>query len=420
MHKKILSLVLSGTIALGLVGCGNSEANNTEVDDSDSLYASDAKLKLWGSQDDQAYLQEAVDSFKQDFPEAANWDIELAVVSSADAKDQVLKDSEAAADVFEFASDQLYGLVTAGTLYKITSDREDIEQRNTQTAVDAATLDGNLYGYPSTSNSYIMYYDKSKYTEDEVKNLDTMLEKDLGSDVNFAMDLDNGWYMASFFFGNGCTLFGADGQDSSECSFNNKNGVEVGNYLVDLINNKKVGNYDDTLLLSGFADRKLGAAITGTWNAEAIKESLGDDFAVTTFPTIKLADGKEVQPSPIVNFNIYGVNAQTKYPLEAMALANYITSEKIQKIRFEQRSSTPVNNALVEDEELLASKPAVSALASQVALASTVQTSNPQISNFWSPMEAFGQDCIAGKITHDNVQQALDTLVESILAKLGE
>ena len=103
-----------------------------------------------------------------------------------------------------------------------------------------------------------------------------------------------------------------------------------------------------------------------------------------------------------------------------MALANYITSEKIQKIRFEQRSSTPVNNALVEDEELLASKPAVSALASQVALASTVQTSNPQISNFWSPMEAFGQDCIAGKITHDNVQQALDTLVESILAKLGE
>lgn len=420
MHKKILSLVLSGTIALGLVGCGNSEANNTEVDDSDSLYASDAKLKLWGSQDDQAYLQEAVDSFKQDFPEAANWDIELAVVSSADAKDQVLKDSEAAADVFEFASDQLYGLVTAGTLYKITSDREDVEQRNTQTAVDAATLDGNLYGYPSTSNSYIMYYDKSKYTEDEVKNLDTMLEKDLGSDVNFAMDLDNGWYMASFFFGNGCTLFGADGQDSSECSFNNKNGVEVGNYLVDLINNKKVGNYDDTLLLSGFADRKLGAAITGTWNAEAIKESLGDDFAVTTFPTIKLADGKEVQPSPIVNFNIYGVNAQTKYPLEAMALANYITSEKIQKIRFEQRSSTPVNNALVEDEELLASKPAVSALASQVALASTVQTSNPQISNFWSPMEAFGQDCIAGKITHDNVQQALDTLVESILAKLGE
>ncbi len=422
MKKKLLCLLLSSTLLMGMVGCGDAtgSAKATGNDDEESLYAEDAKLKLWGSQDDQAYLQDAIDSFKEDFPEAANWDIELAVVSSADAKDQVLKDTEEAADVFEFASDQLYSLVTAGTLYKITSDREDVEARTTKTAVDAAILDGNLYGYPSTSNSYIMYYDKSKYTEDDVKNLDTMLSKDLGSDVNFAMDLDNGWYMASFFFGNGCTLFGADGQDATECSFNNENGLEVGNYILDLTHNKKVGNYDDTLLLSGFADRTLGAAITGTWNAVAIKEYLGDDFGVTTFPTVNLAEGKEVQPSPIVNFNIYGVNAQTKYPLEAMALANYITSEKIQKLRFEQRSSTPVCNSLIEDKELLGSNPAVSALAEQVALASTVQTSNPQISNFWSPMEAFGQDCIAGNITHDNMQQALDTLVESILAKLGE
>ena len=422
MKKKLLCLMLSSTLVLGMVGCGSGTgtSRDNETGNDDSLYAEDAKLKLWGSQDDQEYLKEAVDSFKKDFPEAANWDIELAVVSSADAKDQVLKDTEAAADVFEFASDQLYGLVTAGTLYKITSDREDVEARTTKTAVDAAILDGNLYGYPSTSNSYIMYYDKSKYTEDEVKNLDTMLAKDLGNDVNFAMDLDNGWYMASFFFGNGCTLFGKDGQDETECSFNNKNGLEVGNYILDLTGNKKVGNYDDTLLLSGFADRKLGAAITGTWNAVAIKEYLGDDFGVTTFPTVNLTADKEIQPSPIVNFNIYGVNAQTKYPLESMALANYITSEKIQKLRFEQRSSTPVCNSLVEDKELLSSNPAVSALAEQVALASTVQTSNPQISNFWSPMEAFGQDCIAGNITHDNMQQALDTLVESILAKLGE
>ncbi|SDZ77227.1 arabinogalactan oligomer / maltooligosaccharide transport system substrate-binding protein [Pseudobutyrivibrio sp. ACV-2] len=422
MKKKLLCLLLSSTLLMGMVGCGDAtgSAKTTGTDDEESLYAEDAKLKLWGSQDDQEYLQDAIDSFKEDFPEAANWDIELAVVSSADAKDQVLKDTEEAADVFEFASDQLYSLVTAGTLYKITSDREDVESRTTKTAVDAAILDGNLYGYPSTSNSYIMYYDKSKYTEDDVKNLDTILSKDLGSDVNFAMDLDNGWYMASFFFGNGCTLFGTDGQDASECSFNNENGLEVGNYILDLTHNKKVGNYDDTLLLSGFADRTLGAAITGTWNAVAIKEYLGDDFGVTTFPTVNLAEGKEVQPSPIVNFNIYGVNAQTKYPLEAMALANYITSEKIQKLRFEQRSSTPVCNSLIEDKELLGSNPAVSALAEQVALASTVQTSNPQISNFWSPMEAFGQDCIAGNITHDNMQQALDTLVESILAKLGE
>lgn len=435
MKKKLISVLLSGALAVSMFGCGQTQtttgdaqqAETTETtqteqaetgDTEESRYAADATLKLWGSQDDQAYLQEAISMFKEDYPEAAGWTIETAVISSADAKDEVLKDPAAAADVFEFASDQLASLVDAGTLYKITTDREIVETNNIENAVAAACIGTDLYGYPSTSNSYFMYYDKSMYTEDEVKNLETMLAKDLGSATNFAMDLDNGWYMASFFFGAGCTLFGEDGQDPTECSFNNEDGLLAGKYILGLTQNSKVGNYDDTLLLSGFADRTLGATITGTWNAAAIEESLGEDFGVTTFPTVTYADGSVVQPSPIVNFNIYGVNAQTQYPLEAMLLANYLTSEKIQELRFTERNSTPVNKNLVADKDLLAASPAVATLAAQTELASTVQSSIPQIANFWSPMEAFGQDCIAGAVTEDNMQEKLDVLVNSILATI--
>lgn len=443
MKKKLISILLATALTFGAVGCGQSGAGsqsgtgsqqestgsqqestgsqqNSGGSEDASLYASDATLKLWGSQEDQAYLQQAVSMFKEDHPEAAGWTIELAVISSADAKDEVLKDPTTAADVFEFASDQLASLVDAGTLYKVTRDREEIEASMTENAVAAAMIGDDMYGYPSTSNSYFMYYDKSMYTEDEVKSLETMLSKDLGNAYNFSMDLDNGWYMASFFFGAGCTLFGPDGQDPSECSFNNAGGVLAGNYILGLTQNPKVGNHDDTLLLSGFADRTLGATITGTWNADAIKESLGDDFGVATFPTITLSDGSVVQPSPIVNFNIYGINAQTQYPLEAMLLANYITGEKVQKLRFEQRNSTPVNKNLVSDKDLLSSSPAVATLAAQVDLASTVQSSIPQIGNFWSPMEAFGQDCIAGVVKEDNMQEKLDVLVNSILATIGQ
>lgn len=435
MKKKLISVLLSGALAVSMFGCGQTQtttgdaqqAETTETtqteqaetgDTEESRYAADATLKLWGSQDDQAYLQEAISMFKEDYPETAGWTIETAVISSADAKDEVLKDPAAAADVFEFASDQLASLVDAGTLYKITTDRETVETNNIENAVAAACIGTDLYGYPSTSNSYFMYYDKSMYSEDEVKNLETMLAKDLGSATNFAMDLDNGWYMASFFFGAGCTLFGEDGQDPTECSFNNEDGLLAGKYILGLTQNSKVGNYDDTLLLSGFADRTLGATITGTWNAAAIEESLGEDFGVTTFPTVTYADGSVVQPSPIVNFNIYGVNAQTQYPLEAMLLANYLTSEKIQELRFTERNSTPVNKNLVADKDLLAASPAVATLAAQTELASTVQSSIPQIANFWSPMEAFGQDCIAGAVTEDNMQEKLDVLVNSILATI--
>lgn len=410
MKTKVVAGVLTAAMAVSLM-TGSAYASNLKED---------AKIKVWGSQEDQEMLQDIIENFKEDCPEAAGWTIDTAVVSSADAKTEVLKDPSVAADVFEFASDQMAELQAAGVLYRITKDRDEITANNLENAVDAAMVDGEMYGYPNTSNSFFMYYDKSKYTEDEVKNLDTMLEKDLGDGItNFSMDLDNGWYTSSFFFGAGCTLFGEDGADPTQCDFNNEKGVLVGDYLLGLATNPKVKNQDDALLLAAFQDGTLGATLTGTWNAAAIKESLGDNFGVTTVPAITLEDGTEVSPSTIVNFNLYGVNAQTQYPLEAMTFANYLSSEKCQKIRFEVRNSSPTNLNLVNDTELLSSSPAVAVLSEQVKT-STVQPSIPQVSNFWSPMEAFGQDCIAKAVTKDNMQEKLDLMVEGILSKLGD
>lgn len=383
-------------------------------------FAEDAKIKVWGSQEDQDMLKQIIDNFKEDYPEAAEWTIDTAVVSAADAKTEVLKDPSVAADIFEFASDQMAELQSAGVLYRITKNRDEIVANNLENAVDAAMVDGEMYGYPNTSNSFFMYYDKSKYTEEEIKSLDTMLAKELDPGVtNFSMDIDNGWYSSSFFFGAGCTLFGEDGSDPTQCDFNNEKGVLVGDYLLGLATNPKVKNHDDALLLAAFQDGTLGATLTGTWNAAAIKESLGDNFGVATVPSITLEDGTEISPSTIVNFNLYGVNAQTQYPLEAMTFAEYLSSEKCQKIRFEVRNSSPTNLNLVNDIELLSSSPAVAVLSEQVKT-STVQPSIPQVANFWSPMEAFGQDCIAKAVTKENMQEKLDLMVQGILSKLGE
>ena len=405
-----------------LAGCGSDKKETKSADGTAKTagYAKDAKLKIWGSQEDQDMLKGIIEDFKADNPEAADWNIETAVVSAADAKNEVLKDPTVAADIFEFASDQIAELQSAGALYRITKNKDKIIADNVENSVEAATIDGEMYGYPNTSNSFFMYYDKSKYTEEEVKSLDTMLAKDLGAGItNFSMDLDNGWYSSAFFFGAGCTLFGEDGTDPKQCDFNNEKGVLVGDYLLDLCTNPKVKNQDDALLLASFKEGKLGASLTGTWNAAALEESLGDNFGVATVPTITLEDGTEVSPSTIVNFNLYGINAQTKYPAEAMLLAEYLTSEKCQKTRFEVRNSAPTNKKLAADTELLSTSPAVEVLSKQVET-STVQPSIPQIANFWSPMEAFGQDCIAKAVTKDNMQKTMDTMVEGILSKLGE
>lgn len=89
-----------------------------------------------------------------------------------------------------------------------------------------------LYGIPFTTNTWFMYYDKSVFSEEDVKNLDTMLEKGV---VSFPFT--NSWYLPAFYVGNGCTLFGDGTDESKGVDFGGENAVEVTNYLIDLRNN---------------------------------------------------------------------------------------------------------------------------------------------------------------------------------------
>lgn len=412
--KKIMGIIttlaLTGTI---FAGCSNSaDSGNTATGDSDTV-----TLTVWGSQEGQVYLKRMCESFAAANPDK-NYVFNYGVVSEADAKKEVLKDISAAADVFGFASDQTGELVSAGALYRVTKNKEQVVADNTAPSIQAATVDGELYGYPYISDTYFMYYDKSKFTEEEVLSLDTMLAKDIeGTTTNFAFDTDNGWYQSAFFFGAGCKLFGDDGTDPTQCDFNNERGYLVGEYLIDLVKNPKYGaNFDDSLIKAGFADGSVAAAVTGTWNATEIQKSLGDNYAATKLPSITLSNGETVQLGGMANFKIMGVNSETKNPLDAMALAEWIASYDNQVINFEERSLAPTNVKLTADTEKLQSNAAVAALAQQSQYA-TVQTSIPQCGNFWTPAEAFGQDLIAGNITKDNLQEKLDKYVESVLSE---
>lgn len=416
----LAALALTGTL---FAGCSNSaDTGNTgnSVNDAETAASGGetVTLTVWGSQEGQPYLERMCESFAAANPDK-KYVFNYGVVSEADAKKEVLKDISAAADVFGFASDQTGELVSAGALYRITKNKDQIVADNSEPSIQAATVDGELYGYPYVSDTYFMYYDKSKFNEEEVLSLDVMLAKDIdGTATNFAFDTDNGWYQSAFFFGAGCKLFGDDGTDPTKCDFNNDRGMLVGEYLIDLVKNPKYGaNFDDSLIKAGFADGSIAAAVTGTWNATEIQKSLGDNYAATKLPSICLSNGESVQLGGMANFKIMGVNSETKNPLDAMALAEWIASYDNQVINFEERSLAPTNVKLASDTEKLNSNIAVAALAQQAQHA-TVQTSIPQSGNYWTPAEAFGQDLIAGNITKDNLKEKLDKYVESVLSAL--
>ena len=88
--------------------------------------------------------------------------------------------------------------------------KEEIESTNSEELLDSLKVDGELYGVPFTTNTWYMFYDKSVFSEEDVKNLDTMLQK---GTVSFPFT--NSCYLPAFYLGNGCTLFG-DGTDESK------------------------------------------------------------------------------------------------------------------------------------------------------------------------------------------------------------
>jgi arabinogalactan oligomer/maltooligosaccharide transport system substrate-binding protein len=377
-------------------------------------------LVLWGSQDDQAMLQTMADSFTAAHTDK-DYTITLGVCGEDVAKDTVLRDLDAAGDVFAFASDQIAALQGAGALLPVTINTDAINAANSPASVTAATVDGQLVAYPSSADTYFLYYDKKYVSDAEAGSLETIMGKSLPTGVtNFAMNISNGWYIASFFFAGGCKLFGPSGVDPTVCEFNNAGGLAAGQYMIKLAADKKKfadygANYDSTMC-QNFKDRKLAAAVSGTWNATKVQEALGTDYGATKLPTINI-NGSDVNMGSFANFKLYGVNSHTKAAEDALALAEWVTNKDNQLLRFQTRSFAPTNIAVASDTATLSSNLAVAASALQGKFA-TLQASITQMNNYWTPAAALGTSIGTGKTTAATLQKDLDALVKQILAAL--
>lgn len=209
--KRGLATFLTGImtvtlVAAALTGCGSSTADKR---------SEKVRLMVWSPSEDQSkdsgeWLQTMCNNFAKEHPE---WDITFVygVADEATAADQVAQDPEASADVFLYANDRITSLTDADAVAKFGGKyKEEIESTNSEELLDSLTVDGELYGVPFTTNTWYMFYDKSVFSEEDVKNLDTMLEK---GTVSFPFT--NSWYLPAFYLGNGCTLFG-DGTDESK------------------------------------------------------------------------------------------------------------------------------------------------------------------------------------------------------------
>lgn len=459
-RKKLFALLLAATTVCSLVACGNSgDSANTgdgnNVGTEGNVGAGDSgdgaaqnqttggatqgneqtstaekpqiSLRVWGAEEDQTVLQGMINSFKEQYGEYADFRIELGVESEATARETVLTDIQAAADVYAFASNQLVDLVKAGALQPLDDldgaivnytgkSIADIKTANSEGSIEAATYQDKFYAFPmSADNGYFLYYDSSILSEEDVASWDTLLDKAGKAGKKVGMTLASGWYNASFFYGAGFTT-GLNEDGSTNMDWNGTadyTGVEVVQAMLDIASDSAFLAVADGDISNQIASGQLCAAVSGTWDATAAQEIWGEGYAATKLPTFTV-NGDQVQQSSVAGYKLVGVNAYSANAGWAALLAEWITNEENQAIRFAQRETGPSNNKVAASEEV-ASNIAIAALAEQSAYG-VVQVVG---GGYWDPTATFGEMVAQGQLKREDetaIQKALDTMVEGVTA----
>ncbi len=427
MKKKALSLFLVTAMAVSMVGCGSKDADkNTEKKDTEAAVetekpaaaedeAWEGDLTVWSPQEDQDtnWLQDQCEAFAAEHP---NWKINFnyGVCAEGEAKDNVTKDVEAAADVYMLANDNIPDLVSAGALSELGGDYLGyVTSTNSDSILASVTYNDSVVAFPFTSNTWFMYYDKSVFSEDDVKNFDTMLEKagEAGKKVSFK--LTDSWYIQAFYVANGCTLFG-DGTDTDAgIDFGGDKAAAVTEYLVDLAANPNFLVDADGSGLAGLGD-SVAAVFSGTWDADAVKEKLGDNMGVAALPTVTI-DGKEGQMKSFIGSKAIGVNPNAENQQVAMSLAAYLAGEKAQTAHYEMRNILPsnINISLADD-------PIATAVTNVMTDTSIMQPLCKEMGNYWSPAENMGKNIQSGEVTKDNAAEKTEEMNTTMNTNVAE
>ena len=428
----IIAAMLVLCLALGSCGGGKEEEENG------GEQKTKITLTVWGAEEDQEMLKAMCAAYAKANPDK-EYKFLFGVQSESDAADKVLNDVTSGPDVFSFASDQINKLYAGGALARVGGNiEENIKNINTASSINAATITINgedqLYAYPCTEdNTLFLYYDKSVIGEDDIDTLDDLLDaaQAAGRTVHFKLN-DDGWYLSSFFFavdelGYNVTYDNKMVETAVDINYNNEKGLAVMRALANYINHPAlVIQTDDSKLIAGLtptADGKVevAAGVSGTWNAASIEGLLGDNMGVAKLPTVKIG-GEDKQLTTYMGCKLVGVNGFSQNKAEAHKLAQWLTNEQNQLIRFQTRGFGP-SNKVIAASEAVQSDPVISAVVEQ-AQYSRAQKSVP--SQYWTPMGALVTPFIAMKedntladITDETLQEYLDALVAQI-AKTAE
>ena len=396
MNKKLMFSLLG--LPLLLVACGTPSSEGP------------VKLKIWGPNQEQNFLQAKAEEFKTANPDL-DIEFEFAAVGEPELKSVLTLDIAGGADVFAFPDDQLQDLVTAGALSPVQQFRADVVARNIEWSVDLSKIGETVYAYPNTAdNGIFMYYDKRHITAEQMTSLDSILEVAEEKNSSIVIDPMGGWAMSMWFATSGNISWDAATRQQT-IDWNNEAGLNSAKGMFDAYATNRVirdQGLMPTLFLENDNDITKGiiAGVSGTWNANAFTGILGaENIGMIKLPTFRVGNGSQVQLGSMVGAKLIGVNGFTQEPEIAHQFANFLTNAETQTARAIALGVGPSNLAAAADP-LVQAIPSIKAISDQAPFG--IPQAQSVSSFYWTPAGAFADAIITEA-------RAIDTTVEDNL-----
>ena len=423
MRKRLISLLMMTVMmCMTVVGCGSSSTgkkeNETKKEEGASNSGGVVKLKVWAEEANWEVMEKMFASFKEQYKNEATFEIELIQGNEGETKDMLLADVYGGADVFSFADDQLNAMVSGGALAEIPNP-DEVKAANLEDAVNSCIVNGKMYAYPMTAdNGYFLYYNKEYLTEEDVKTFDGILAAAEAAGKKVTMDWSAGWYLYSFFGNTGLDFGLNEDGVTNHCNWNttegNIKGVDIAQALLNISASPAFVNAGDTALLEGAANGTVIAGISGVWNEVENRKVWGDNYGAVKLPTYTVA-GQQVQMSSFKGYKMMGVNYYSENKEWALKLADWLTNEQNQPLRFTERSQGPSNKNAAASEAV-SQVPAIQAVIAQSEFGVLQRVGN----SYWGPVSNFGATMAEGNPKGTNLQEIMDVMVEGITASVGQ
>ncbi|WP_332373849.1 extracellular solute-binding protein [Lactococcus cremoris] len=403
--KSWKKVALGGASVLALAtlaACGSSASSNKSS--SSSSNSVKGNVTLWVDPANVDSYKTLVTGFEKKYPDV-KVKVNQSPTGSANAKTDVGKDPAKAADVFKVPNDQLGAMAEAGYINPLSPDATKwVDKNDISVAGEAVSWKGKNYAYPQDQQSNIIFYNKAKFSEAPTSWTQFTQDKAIGTDFTNSYN----WYPA--FLSNGTVLFGKGGEILDGTDVARDAGLQVLNWFAKQKSNTGVVQSGQALL-ADLKSGKTSAVLDGPWDASNVKKILGDNYGVTTLPTIDFGSG-EKKMQAFSGVGTLAVNSASKNQVAASSLAQYLSNADSQKELYKANNAIPVAKTLQTDSDITAD-PAAQAVIKQVP-EDTLMPKMPEMATFWNLAAPLINNTYLGKTPASQYASQLKTFQDSI------